>query len=161
RTLSSEGRSLGIEFRLNNRDEDQERYDQNLSYNQIDNGQELEQNIYQFSNRDNTDMSSGFKLSFTEPVGEYSFLELSYDLNHSSTDNIQDTWDYGPNATTQSKIDSLSNHYNYQYVSNKIGLDFQRKKDGMTFNAGLAIQPLKQTGIEESKDLEIVNSSFN
>ena len=81
-------------------------------------------------------------ISYLEPVGQYSFLQFNYDFNLSKTtsdrqDNTLDTVNhiFQPDS-------SLSNHYNYTFITNRVGLNFNySRKDKYNYTLGLAVLP--------------------
>ncbi|HTK19679.1 MAG TPA: TonB-dependent receptor [Mucilaginibacter sp.] len=87
-------------------------------------------------------------ISYLEPVGQYSFLQFNYAFNLSKTssnrqDDVLDTIShiFQPDNT-------LSNHYNYTFITNRVGLNFNyARKDKYNYTLGLAALPAMLDGI--------------
>ena len=81
-------------------------------------------------------------ITYLEPIGQYSFLQFSYEFNLSKTfsdrqDNVLDTVShiFYPDST-------LSNNYNYTFITNSAGLNFNYAcKDKYNFTLGLEALP--------------------
>lgn len=85
--------------------------------------------------------SYGVNLSYLEPLGKRSYLELNYALNYSSTVNNKRT-DTLVTSTNVWESDSLlTNKYNYTFTTNKVGLNFRFIEKKYNYTLGLAVQP--------------------
>ncbi|HWD87956.1 MAG TPA: outer membrane beta-barrel protein [Mucilaginibacter sp.] len=81
-------------------------------------------------------------MSYMEPVGQYSFLQFNYDFNLSKTfsDRQTDVLDtinhiFSPDST-------LSNRYNYTFITNRAGVNFNYGKKGKyNYTLGVAVLP--------------------
>ncbi|QEC77337.1 TonB-dependent receptor [Mucilaginibacter ginsenosidivorax] len=84
--------------------------------------------------------SVGVNLSYLEPLGTRSYLELNYALNHSATVNNKET-DTLSNAQTWNVYDLLSNKFDYTFTTNKVGLNYRFIEKKYNYTLGLAVQP--------------------
>jgi hypothetical protein len=95
---------------------------------------------YQVINSDNRTTSYGASLSYLEPIGKISYLELNYAYNHSYTSNDKET-DTLSNANTFNNYALLSNNYNYTFTTNKIGLNYRVIGVKYNYTLGIGVQP--------------------
>jgi len=95
--------------------------------------------------------SVGVNLSYLEPLGTRSYLELNYALNHSATVNNKET-DTLSNAHTWNVYDLLTNKFNYTFTTNKIGLNYRFIEKKYNYTLGLAVQPSTLDGHPVSND---------
>jgi len=84
--------------------------------------------------------SVGVNLSYLEPLGTRSYLELNYSVNHSATVNNKET-DTLSNAQTWNVYDLLSNKFDYTFTTNKVGLNYRFIEKKYNYTLGLAVQP--------------------
>jgi hypothetical protein len=89
----------------------------------------------------------GTTLSYLEPVGRLSYLELNYAYNHSYTASDKET-DTLVNGTTTdfNNYSLLSNNYNYTFVTNRIGLNYRFVDKKYNYTLGVAMQPATLDG---------------
>jgi len=95
--------------------------------------------------------SVGVNLSYLEPLGTRSYLELNYALNHSATVNNKET-DTLSNAQTWNVYDLLSNKFDYTFTTNKVGLNYRFIEKKYNYTLGLAVQPSTLDGHPVSND---------
>ncbi|SEP35682.1 TonB-dependent receptor [Mucilaginibacter sp. OK283] len=95
--------------------------------------------------------SVGVNLSYLEPLGARSYLELNYALNHSATVNNKET-DTLSNAQTWNVYDLLSNKFDYTFTTNKVGLNYRFIEKKYNYTLGLAVQPSTLDGHSVSND---------
>jgi len=95
--------------------------------------------------------SAGVNLSYLEPLGTRSYLELNYALNHSATVNNKGT-DTLSNAQTWNVYDLLTNKFNYTFTTNKVGLNYRFIEKKYNYTLGLAVQPSTLDGHSVSND---------
>lgn len=114
-------------------------------------------------NQNNTQNGNNFQLnlgtSYTEPVWEKGFLEFNYSWNHSGTKNsrlVYDVFPVGPEFNQ-----NLSNLYDYQFTTNKIGVNYRHIGEKLKFTLGLNAQPTILSGKNITNNIETVNKNFN
>jgi hypothetical protein len=102
--------------------------------------------LYQQINTNNSSNRYGISLSYTEPIGNGNYLEANYNHNYSNTDNNRYNYRIDPVTLGQTYVDSLSTLYNYQFITNKFGLNLRGVKTKYNYTVGLAVQPSSLDG---------------
>jgi hypothetical protein len=104
----------------------------------------------------------GVNVSYQEPLGKVSFLELNYAFNHNftSSDKETDTL-YTPNPDLYHKYDLLSNNYNYTFTTNRFGLNYRIVEKKYNLTLGVGGQPSKLDGINLMNNVSTSVSTFN
>lgn len=96
--------------------------------------------VNQVINTDNRTTSFSGNLSYMEPIGKISYLELNYNYSHSYTANDKET-DTLSAANTFNNYALLSNNYNYTFTTNRVGLNFRVIDTKYNYTLGLGVQP--------------------
>ncbi|WP_184550211.1 outer membrane beta-barrel protein [Mucilaginibacter sp. FT3.2] len=104
--------------------------------------------------------SYGTNVSYLNPLGKRSYLELNYAFNHSITINTKET-DTLSNANTYNKYDLLSNQYNYTFTTNKVGLNYRFIEKKYNYTLGLGVQPSVLDGSSPVTDVTTHKTAFN
>jgi hypothetical protein len=115
---------------------------------------------YQIINNANQTKTFGGNLSFLEPIGKVTYLELNYAYNYSHTTNNKET----DSLSTTGAIDyipKLSNDYNYTFTTNKVGLNFRVIETNYNYTLGLAVQPSVLDGRSVTTGINTRVSQFN
>jgi len=115
--------------------------------------------LYQQINTNSNTSRFNARFSYIEPVGKSTYLEASYAYTYSNTDNDKYNYRIDPVTGAQTYVDSLSTLYNYQFVTNRIGLNFRGVKAKYNYTVGLSAQPSTLTG--ESHDFRTTTNTFN
>ncbi|MGF7040513.1 outer membrane beta-barrel protein [Mucilaginibacter lappiensis] len=116
--------------------------------------------INQLINTSSRTNSYGVNLSYLEPLGTRSYLELNYAFNHSVTANNKET-DTLSNANTYDRSDLLSNQYNYTFTTNKVGLNYRFVEKKYNYTLGIGVQPSVLDGNSPLSGIETHRSTFN
>jgi len=103
--------------------------------------------------------SVGVNLSYIEPLGKRSYLELNYAFNHSATVNNKET-DTLSTAGTYNRYDLFSNKFDYTFTTNKVGLNYRFVESKYNYTLGLGVQPSVLDG-ESPKADPTHKSTFN
>jgi hypothetical protein len=92
--------------------------------------------------------TAGATLSYLQPVGTYSYLELNYAVNYASTTNNKetDTSSTIPPNELLLPDNALSNRYDFSFLTNKIGLNYRFIQKKYNYTLGLAVQPAQLNG---------------
>jgi hypothetical protein len=98
-------------------------------------------------------------LSYIEPVGKTTYLEGSYTYSYSNTDNNRYNYRIDPVTSVPTYVDSLSTLYNYQFITNRFGLNFRGIEPKYNYTIGLSAQPSTLTG--ESHNFHTSTQTFN
>ncbi|HEX3387355.1 MAG TPA: hypothetical protein VHS53_19300, partial [Mucilaginibacter sp.] len=102
---------------------------------------------YQLINTHSRTNTIGTNVSYIEPLGKTTYLELSYAFSHAATVNTKNTdiseYDTLSHAPLFSPVfdDSLSTNYNYTFTTDRIGLNFREVKKNYNFTLGIAALP--------------------
>uniref|UniRef100_UPI003703EE5C outer membrane beta-barrel protein n=1 Tax=Mucilaginibacter achroorhodeus TaxID=2599294 RepID=UPI003703EE5C len=115
--------------------------------------------LFQQINTDNQSSRVGVNLSYIEPLGKTTFLEGNYAFSRNNTDNNRYNYRIDPQTGTQTYVDSLSTLYNYQFTTNKFGLNLRGVKTKYNYTIGMAVQPATLTG--ESHNFTTTTNTFN
>lgn len=104
----------------------------------------------------------GLNLSYQEPIGKVSFLELNYAFNHNFTSSEKET-DTLFNSTPElyHNYALLSNNYNYTFTTNRIGLNYRVVEKKYNLTLGVGAQPAKLEGTNLSNNISTSISTFN
>ncbi|MGV3507721.1 MAG: outer membrane beta-barrel protein, partial [Sphingobacteriaceae bacterium] len=96
-----------------------------------------------------------------EPLSDSSSLELNYDWNRSHTESMRNTMDVDPLDGQQTTNLQLSNNYNYDFITNRVGLTYRVDKSKLDYNIGLSAQPALLKGQDISRNINTSKNTFN
>ncbi|WP_374950902.1 TonB-dependent receptor domain-containing protein [Mucilaginibacter sp.] len=102
--------------------------------------------LFQQVNTNNHGGRANVSVSYTEPIGKSTYLEANYAHNYSNIDNQRDNYRIDPLSGRQSFVDSLSTVYNYQFITDRFGLNLRSIKSKYNYTLGLAVQPTQLDG---------------
>ncbi len=106
--------------------------------------------------------SYGTSISYLEPLGKLSYLELNYAFNRAITTNNKETDTLFDPASLAFRSDSaLSNLYNYTFTTNKIGLNYRFIEKKYNYTLGLGVQPAVLDGNSPTTGVNTHVSTFN
>jgi len=114
--------------------------------------------INQLITQDNKNYNYGASVSYIEPLNKKQSLELNYSYNKSFTGIDRENFAIN-NGGGKEFVDSLSNIYDNEYTTNRIGLNFRNNQKKFNYTVGLAVQPAtiasnsETTGIQYSQNL--------
>ena len=107
----------------------------------------------------NRNFQTSANISYMEPIGKRNFVEFSYGWNRSTTSTNRNTNDilngsqvFNPN---------LSNRYEYQFTTNRVGLNYRFVEKKYNYTLGLNAQPALLTGQNLSRSINTSNRTFN
>jgi hypothetical protein len=114
---------------------------------------------HQLIGNSNRNFNTWANFSYMEPIGGKSYLEFNYNLSRSKTSTDRNTNDvingievFNPN---------LSNNYEYQFTTNRVGLNYRFIEEKYNYTLGLNAQPVVLRGTNLSKNINTENRSFN
>lgn len=89
-------------------------------------------------NKVNTTRTMTFegKISYTNPLGKKSFIELNYSYNHNDNYQVRLTYNKDLNDKYNQLVDTLSSDFKYTYNINTGGLNYRYNGKKLTFSAG-------------------------
>ena len=101
----------------------------------------------------------GTYVSYIEPIGKRSYVELNYNYKHSYTTSDKAT-DTLSDAGQLNEYPLLSNDYNYTFVTNRFGLNYRFVEKKYNYVLGVTAQPSELDG--NSPNISPTNkTSFN
>ncbi|MFI5136218.1 MAG: outer membrane beta-barrel protein [Sphingobacteriales bacterium] len=92
----------------------------------------------------NTD-TVGTSVSYIEPIGKRSYVEVNYNYKHSYTTSDKET-DTLSNAGQLNQYPLLSNNYNYTFITNRFGLNYRFVEKKYNYVLGVTAQPSELDG---------------
>lgn len=158
------GRNINVSATINYSAREQERDVQNNYFN-VDSTNAMpltsETKQYQFIGTNNINTTTNIRFSFAEPIGKYTALEASYARNNSATESIRDVSDV--DAITGQKFKNLkqSNDYDYEFVTNRYGLNLHTNKKKYNYYVGMVLQPSVLTGMDKGRNIMTRNKNLN
>ncbi|MDP9081400.1 MAG: outer membrane beta-barrel protein [Bacteroidota bacterium] len=116
----------------------------------------------QVINTESHSKTYGINLSYLEPLGKRSYLELNYAFSRTNTDNNKeaDTL-YDPANYVFRRDSALSTQYNYNFTTNKVGLNFRFIEKKYNYTLGVGVQPAVLDGISPATGITTHESTFN
>ena len=115
---------------------------------------------YQLINTNSRTNSFGTNVSFLQPIGKVSYLELNYNFNHSYTTSDKQTDTLTAN-NQEVFYQRFSNNYNYTFTTNKIGLNYRVVEKKYNFTVGLGLQPAVLDGFSPTTNQSTHVSTLN
>lgn len=107
----------------------------------------------------NDNFQTWANISYMEPIWKKTYVEFNYSNSYSSTSTNRNTRDiingqeiFNPN---------LSNNYEYQFSTNRIGMNYRYIDEKYNYTIGLNAQPAVLKGQNLSKDINTENKTFN
>src|SRR5690606_11938257 len=172
RRLNDKGRNFFVNFNYDNAVSEND-------YNQI-----LDRLIYDPNNQDQTigeiyeqtireaqnkSWNAGTSVSYTEPLGENSRVELTYDFNVNKYDNFdrQSGFDRNgnpiDNTLDNAAVLNYAYDYDYAFNSHRVGANYSYDKDKIKYSIGAAVQPTVLSGnaYSSSESAVIDRKNFN
>jgi hypothetical protein len=114
----------------------------------------------QYSDLSTDNFSLNTNLSYTEPIGEFSQLQLRYNNNFRRSKNNKLLFDLGGESEILKRLDSLSSVYNNDYVTNRGGLSYLFRKDKLYFSAGINYERADLNGTQSFPNQDEVSKTF-
>lgn len=105
----------------------------------------------------NESLSVSGRLSFIEPVGNGSRIELGYTYDYSEFLNDRET----TRADQRKRIDSLSDKYEYSFMTNMVSLSFRHNGQKHSYAVGLSVQPTELLGESISRKIYVSRNGLN
>lgn len=118
--------------------------------------------INQVINTNGRTNAYGLNVSYLEPIGKVSFLELRYDFNHSYTSsNIETDTLFATTPNRYNQYDLLSNNYNYTFTTNRFALNYKIIEKKYNVTVGVGAQPAQLDGTNVKNNVSTSISTFN
>ena len=118
--------------------------------------------INQVLHTDSRTTTLGTTLSYLEPIGKRNYLEFNYTLSHSHTTNSKSADSSAFTDDFPSIPDTLrSTDYNYNFTTNRFGLNYRFVEKKYNYTFGLAAQPAVLDGYSPLTGLTTHVTTFN
>jgi hypothetical protein len=105
-------------------------------------------------------VSVGTNFSYTEPIGKNSQLQLNYDNRFRRGNNSNEIYDLGGTSEILGRLDSLSNVYDNDYVTNRGGMAYLFKKNKLNLTAGISYERADLNGTQVFPEQAEVSETF-
>jgi hypothetical protein len=117
--------------------------------------------VNQMINTNSRTDSVGASVSYLEPLSKLSFLEFNYSYHYANTTADKTTDTLTSNGDIN-RYDLLSNDYKFQFITNRVGLNYRFIEKKYNYTLGIAAQPsLLQGSSLESAPTHITTFNFN
>ena len=107
----------------------------------------------------NNNFSTWASATYMEPLWKKSFIEFNYSYSHSSTTADRSTNDI-VNGIQKFNTD-LSNNYEYQFTTNRLGLSYRYIAEKYNYTLGFNAQPALLEGQNLTRGINTQNRTFN
>ena len=154
-------RNLNLGFTIMNSLNDNSRHIQNDYVNTDADGSSMMEQQYQRAQNKDQNLHMEAKAAYLEPLSSISFLELAYRLNRTANDIYKNTLDIDPANGTETINANLSNDYDYNFTTQRVGINYKLKSEKINSTLGLFAQPSLLSGIDHSRNLKTYQSHFN
>jgi len=116
---------------------------------------------FQLTATSNKVVRTAIEASYMEPLSASSYAVLEYEWDRSGTENTRNTSDVDPISGEQKPNRQQSNHYNYQFITHRVGLTYQFKQEKLKYMIGMSAQPSLLKGQDLSRDNTTARHMFN
>lgn len=113
----------------------------------------------QLTDNDNRNFRTWANFSYMEPIGKKTFVEFNYNWSNSNTSTTKNTNDLFNGVPVFNP--DLSNNYEYQFTTNRVGLNYRYIDEKFNYTLGLNAQPAVLKGQNLSKGIDTESKSFN
>ena len=162
--LNNKGRFLTADARINRRDNSNESRSYSTQQTLKDADGKYYPLLRHLSNEnesENTGVNASF--NYTEPLGKFTQLSLSYSFNYTGQKSARETTNYGDDDTyTNGVLDKLlSNRYSSDYMAHRVGPRFNFNKNRNTIVLSVEYQYSTLKGEIESSSSQKVSRKYN
>ncbi len=128
-------------------------------YRITDNGLDSTRIQNQLNDQLNKSFGTYAGFSYMEPLWKKTYIEFNYNYGRTATTNNRSVYDVVGNAE-QFNTD-LSNDYDYQFITNKLGVSYRYISDKLNYTLGINGQPSSLSGQNLTRDIETRQKTFN
>lgn len=159
--FNDKGRNLFVNFSLRNSasEEDREEIVNTLVYT----GEDLDSTYrHQIIDLNNKRWNGGVSLSYTEPLGEFSRVELRYNYDFANYDNKRQVDSLLEDGTSLPNI-AQSNIYDYSFITHEVSLSYRYRTETINYSIGASAEPniLKANTIINGQPVDIQRKGIN
>jgi len=149
--FSKKGRTLSIRSSVNQNTRNSENVENAVTDSIPDN---------QSADGRTSSLSLNTNVNYTEPVGKYSLLQLNFNNNFNRNNTDRETFSIGAESEVLHRLDSLSNVFDNDYITNRGGISYLYKKEDLSISTGLNYQQADLSGNQTFPQELKVNKSF-
>ncbi len=161
RRLSQRGRNFFVNVSLNSSatNQDQERIINTAVFESANPDSTYQRQLVDLQNKG---LNGGTSLSYTEPLGQNSSLEITYDYNFANYDNNREASSFDADGNSIPNP-ALSNDYTYSFSTNRAGATYRYNSRNIVYSIGASVQPslLKGNTVLNGQALEFNRRGFN
>ncbi|MEP6712871.1 MAG: TonB-dependent receptor [Ferruginibacter sp.] len=117
--------------------------------------------LNQFITQDNNNHNYGISVSYIEPLNKKQSLEFNYAYNKRYTGIDKETSTVDALSGAKSFIDTLSNIYNNNYTTNRVGVNFRTTQKKYNYTIGLAVQPASISSDSKTTNIKYTQHLVN
>jgi hypothetical protein len=128
-------------------------------YRITDNGIDSTRTQNQLNDQINQSFGTYAGLSYMEPLWKKTFIEFNYNFGRNATTNNRNVYDVA-GSLEQFNTD-LSNDYDYQFITNKLGMNYRYISDKFNYTLGVNAQPTLLRGQNLTRDIKTMQRTFN
>jgi hypothetical protein len=156
--FSRRGRNLSAWANINYNDGSN---DNNVfnDYRITDNGIDSTRTQNQLNDQINQSFGTYAGVSYMEPLWKKTFIEFNYNFGRNATTNNRNVYDVA-GSLEQFNTD-LSNDYDYQFITNKLGMNYRYISDKFNYSLGVNAQPTLLRGQNLTRDIKTMQRTFN
>ncbi|TZF85739.1 outer membrane beta-barrel protein (plasmid) [Pedobacter sp. BS3] len=117
---------------------------------------------YQHIGTDNSNIRFSAKISYLEPIGKQTRLEIGYKWTNSSSKSLRDVNDIDRITGNENWNTDQSNNYHYQFTTHNFTLNyiFDNKKT-YNYTIGVVAQPTRLYGEDIGRNFSTVSTNFH
>jgi outer membrane beta-barrel protein/carboxypeptidase family protein len=120
------------------------------------------QNLRQFYNDSLHTENLSPTLSYTEPLGKHSIIEVNYNHTYNKSTTSNSTYDYVTADKAYAQFDSLfSNSYRFVSNSDRFTLNYRLQAGKANFNLGSGVQFTHFNSLNTTRDIDVAHSFVN
>ncbi len=105
-------------------------------------------------------LSVNTNLNYTEPLGKNSLLQASYNNNFNRNSTEKESFRIDDELEILGRMDSLSNVYDNDYITNRGGLSYLYKKEDLRISSGIDYQRADLRGNQLFPEEMSINKTF-
>lgn len=106
----------------------------------------------------NNNTSTTTRVAYTEPLAKDVYMEFSYAFGYNKRNNLRDIFAKDETGNYDQRIDSLSNDYEFNDMSNSPGINFRYNKNKLNLTIGTTVGFTNYTQLNKTTDEE---TNFN
>ena len=147
--FDSKGRILSLNLKANgSQNLGNDIYDNITTYYNIVGGA-FDSTLNQFIDQNNINSSYGANVNYIEPLSKKRHLDFNYSYNYQYIDNNRQNFVTDNNTGAIRFVDSLSNIYDNQYITNRFGVNFITNEKKYKYTIGMAVQLMESLHLQE------------